>query len=118
MVTRSSSASAQTLLSGVLISGAAIYFAYLAKWNAGTLVTLNLWPGSEPLTRPVWFPLVASFAGGFLIAVFVGTIAALRRLAEIRRAKKQVVALHEELARLRSAAAQVPGDTAPAAQRP
>lgn len=105
MVSRGSSSIVQSLLTFVLYVGAAVYFALFAGWNADTLVTLRLWGGASPVTHAVFYPVLTAFVAGFLLAAFLSSISALRRLAEIRRSKKQVAALQEELARLRSAAA-------------
>ena len=80
----------------------AAYFVSFAFWNAASETTLKLWFSSGPSTVPTFYVALAAFLVGFLLAALLGALGTLRHSADLRRCRREMTALEEEVARLRN----------------
>ena len=95
------------VLEWILLS---LVFAYLAffvfAWNTGQTISLRYWSSSPLHESKAAFPMMAAFIVGFLVATLVSSLMSLDRLIELRRSRKRLRALQEEISRLRIGADQ------------
>ena len=97
-----------------------LVFVYIAlfvfAWNGGETITLRYW-GNAPLHESkAAFPILASFLVGFGVATLVASLVSLDRLIELRRVRKRMRALQDEISRMRMGGEA--GATSPRAGQP
>jgi uncharacterized integral membrane protein len=94
-----------------------LVFVYLAffvfAWNSGQTITLRYWANAPLQDSRAAFPILASFLVGFAVATLVASLVSLDRLIELRRVRKRLRALQEEISRMRMGGEARPPITSP-----
>ena len=95
------------ILEWILLGLVFVYLAFFVfAWNSGQTITLRYWHDLAPHESKAGFPMMAAFIAGFVVATLVSSLMSLDRLIELRRNRKRLRALQEEVSRLRIGADQ------------
>lgn len=79
-----------------------VYIAFFVfAWNRGESIALRYWGGAAVHESKAAFPILASFLLGFGVATLVASLVSLDRLIELRRVRKRMRALQDEISRMR-----------------
>lgn len=101
------------VLEWILLGLVFLYIAFFVfAWNGGQTITLVYWADSPPHESKAAFPMMAAFIAGFVVATLVSSLISLDRLIELRRSRKRLRALQEEVSRLRIGASDHGGPPA------
>ena len=107
------------VLEWLLLGAVFVYLAFFVfAWNSDQTITLRYWASAAPKGSKAAFPILASFLVGFFVATIAASLFSLDRLIELRRVRKRMRALQEEVARLRIGAEPVGGPPAKATASP
>jgi uncharacterized integral membrane protein len=107
-MSRGSGAWIQGALEYAFYAVAVLYFWLFATWNWTEKSTLTLWFDRTSRDVPVVLPVILAFAAGIVMQWLVSALGTLRRVAEIRRARREIVTLRSEITGLRNAALSAP----------
>ena len=72
-------------------------------WNADSeSVPLVFWPSVQAGSVPVVLVVAGSFLAGFVVAALLTAFSVVRRAGELRRSRRRITELEQELARMRN----------------